>query len=63
MHGHVLSDFHKSDLEWVEKLLDALAKSAPMLVRGEDDKYQAEVMRLAPAAKADPRKPREEEST
>jgi PTH1 family peptidyl-tRNA hydrolase len=32
-------------------------------VIGDDDKYQAEVMRLAPAAKADPRKPREEESS
>ena len=57
VHGHVLSDFHKSDAEWVEKLLDAVAKSAPMLVQGDDDKYQAEVMRLAPAMKADPRKP------
>jgi PTH1 family peptidyl-tRNA hydrolase len=57
VHGHVLSDFHKSDLDWVEKLLDAVAKAAPMLVQGDDDKYQAEVMRLAPAAKADPRKP------
>ena len=57
VHGHVLSDFHKSDLEWVEKLLDAVAKAAPMLAQGDDDKYQAEVMRLAPAVRADPRKP------
>ncbi len=61
VHGHVLSDFHKSEREWVEKLLDAIVKAAPMLVCGEDDKYQAEVMRLAPAPKADPRKPREED--
>jgi len=57
VHGHVLSDFYKAELEWVEKLLDAVAKAAPMLARGEDDKYQAEVMRLAPAAKSNPRKP------
>lgn len=56
VQGHVLSDFHKSELEWVEKLLEAVAKAAPMLAKGEDDKYQAEVMRLAPAAKANPRK-------
>jgi len=56
VHGYVLSDFAKSDGEWVRKLLEACAKAAPMLVNGEDDKYQAEVMRLAPAAKADPRK-------
>ena len=57
VHAHVLSDFHKSELEWVGKLIDAAAKAAPLLAHGEDDKYQAEVMRLAPAAKADPRKP------
>jgi PTH1 family peptidyl-tRNA hydrolase len=52
VHGHVLSDFHKADAEWVAKLIEAVAKAAPMLVHGEDDKYQAEVMRLAPAEKA-----------
>src|SRR6185436_9167427 len=61
VHGHVLSDFAKSDAAWVEKLLDAVAKAAPMLAHGEDDKYQAEVMRLAPAAKAGGRGPREED--
>jgi peptidyl-tRNA hydrolase, PTH1 family len=60
VQGHVLSDFQKSELEGVEKLLDAVAKAAPLLARGEDDKYQAEVMRLAPAPKADPRKRGEE---
>jgi PTH1 family peptidyl-tRNA hydrolase len=57
VHGYVLSDFHKSDVDWVEALLSAVAQAAPHLVKGEDEKYQAEVMRLAPAAKADPRKP------
>lgn len=58
VHGHVLSDFHKADAEWVAKLIEAVAKAAPMLVHGEDDKYQAEVMRLAPAEKAGGRGPR-----
>lgn len=57
VHSYVLSDFAKTDAEWVSKLLDALVRAAPLLVKGEDDKYQAEVMRLAPAAKVDPRKP------
>jgi len=57
VHGYVLSDFAKSDADWVDKLLEASAKAAPLLIAGEDDKYQAEVMRLAPATKADPRKP------
>src|SRR6185436_2752316 len=52
VHGHVLSDFAKSDSDWVSKLLDAVVKAAPLLVQGDNDKYQAEVMRLAPAEKA-----------
>lgn len=56
VHGHVLSDFHKAELKWVEPLLQACADAAPLLVLGQDEKYQAEVMRLAPAEKADPRK-------
>jgi PTH1 family peptidyl-tRNA hydrolase len=55
VHGHVLSDFHKAELKWVEPLLQACADALPLLAMGEDEKYQAEVMRLAPAEKADPR--------
>jgi len=57
VHGYVLSDFCKADADWLGKLLDAVVKAAPLLVKGEDEKYQAEVMRLAPADKVDPRKP------
>ena len=53
--GHVLSDFHKVDQAWVETLLRACADALPLLVAGEDEKYQAEVMRLAPAEKSDPK--------
>jgi PTH1 family peptidyl-tRNA hydrolase len=56
VHGHVLSEFHKVDQKWVEPLIQALADAAPLLAAGEDEKYQTEVMRLAPAEKADPRK-------
>ena len=56
VHGHVLSDFHKAELKWVEPLLQACADALPLLAVGEDEKYQTEVMRLAPAEKADPRK-------
>jgi PTH1 family peptidyl-tRNA hydrolase len=55
VHGHVLSDFHKAELKWVEPLLIAVADALPLLAQGEDEKYQTEVMRLAPAEKADPR--------
>lgn len=60
VQGHVLSDFHKVELAWVADLLRACADAAPLLAAGEDEKYQAEVMRLAPAEKADPRKPTRE---
>ena len=53
--GHVLSDFHKVDQAWVEALTRACADALPMLIAGEDEKYQAEVMRLAPAEKSDPK--------
>ncbi len=53
--GHVLSDFHKVDLEWTRDLMAACAKALPLLAAGEDARYQAEVMRLAPSGKFDPR--------
>ena len=53
--GHVLSDFHKVDQVWVGALLDACAEALPLLMAGEDERYQAEVMRLAPSEKLDPR--------
>jgi len=53
--GHVLSDFHKVDADWVKGLIEACAKATPLLALGEDERYQAEVLRLAPAPKLDPR--------
>lgn len=53
--GHVLSDFHKVEQGWVEDMCRACAEALPLLAAGEDEKYQAEVMRLAPAEKLDPR--------
>lgn len=52
---HVLSDFSKFDQAWTEPLFDALARSLPYLVEGDDERYQTEVMRLAPAPKHDPK--------
>jgi len=53
--GHVLSDFHKVELGWARALMDACAEAAPLLAAGEDERYQAEVLRLAPAEKLDPK--------
>ncbi|MDP2214409.1 aminoacyl-tRNA hydrolase [Phenylobacterium sp.] len=59
VQGHVLSDFHKVEQAWLSELLRACAEAAPLLAAGEDEKYQAEVMRLAPADKADTRQQRQ----
>jgi PTH1 family peptidyl-tRNA hydrolase len=53
--GHVLSDFHKVEWPWVRALIDACAEALPLLAAGEDERYQAEVLRLAPAEKLDPK--------
>ena len=53
--GYVLSDFAKADQAWVAAMTDACADAAELLVKGEDERYQAEVLRLAPAEKAPPR--------
>jgi PTH1 family peptidyl-tRNA hydrolase len=61
--GHVLSDFSKTELAWARPLLEACAEALPLLAAGEDERYQAEVLRLAPAPKLDPRaKARDETS-
>lgn len=55
VHGYVLSDFHKADAPWVEAMLNAVADALPFAAMGDDERYQAEVMRLAPAPKFSPR--------
>jgi len=54
--GHVLSDFSKAEVQgWVKPLLEACAEALPLLAAGDDERYQAEGLRLAPAPKLDPR--------
>ena len=55
VHAHVLSDFHKAEQPWLEALLNACADALPFAVKGEDERYQGEVLRLAPAPKFSPR--------
>ena len=54
--GYVLSDFPKADTDWKNELIDACARSAHFLAEGNDERFQTEVLRLAPAPKSDPRK-------
>jgi peptidyl-tRNA hydrolase, PTH1 family len=43
VHHHVLSDFAKSDKEWVVPLLDAVAENAGMLLAGKEAEFQSKV--------------------
>ena len=52
---HVLGDFHKADLPWLEAMLRACADALPFALAGDDERYQGEVLRLAPAPKFSPR--------
>ena len=53
---HVLSDFHKVERrDWLDLLLRTLATELPYAVAGDDERYQAEVSRLAPADNYDSR--------
>ena len=55
VHAHVLGDFHKADKPWLDAMLQACADALPFAVKGDDERYQGEVMRLAPAPKFSPR--------
>ncbi len=61
VHHWVLSDFAKADRPWVDKLNEACVTALPFLLDGDMDRFQNEVMRLAPAPKHDPRKATEAE--
>ena len=52
---YVLSDFAKADEAWRDALIDACSRSLPLLFSDGDERYQTEVMRLAPAPKHDPK--------
>jgi len=43
VHSHVLSDFAKSEKEWVRALCDIIADNAELLARGEDSSFQNKV--------------------
>jgi len=55
VHAHVLGDFAKADQPWLEAMLNACADALPFAIKGDDERYQGEVMRLAPAPKFSPR--------
>lgn len=52
---YVLSDFSKADEVWRDALIAACSKALPLLFDANDERFQTEVMRLAPAPKNDPK--------
>jgi PTH1 family peptidyl-tRNA hydrolase len=54
--GHVLSDFHKVERDWLEPLLDAMADAAPLLARGDEAGFMNRVALLT----RPPKPPREQ---
>ncbi len=48
--GHVLGDFHKAELPWVEAMLAAIADAFDLLIGGDDGRFMNKVA-LATAAK------------
>ena len=48
VHNYVLSDFPKSELEWVKRTIDAIADAVPPLVEGDDSGFMTRVAYLAP---------------
>jgi peptidyl-tRNA hydrolase, PTH1 family len=43
VHRHVLGDFAKAELPWVETLCDVIADNAEFLARGEDASFQNKI--------------------
>lgn len=43
VHGYVLTNFPKADQVWVKALLEILPKTATLLVKGEDQRFQNDV--------------------
>jgi PTH1 family peptidyl-tRNA hydrolase len=39
VHGHVLSDFAKSDREWLNVLLDAISDNAELVAKGDENGF------------------------
>jgi len=58
VHGHVLSDFAKAEMPWVEALCAIIADNAELLIKGRDSTFQNKV-HLAMQAKGfgDPKAP------
>ena len=51
VHNHVLGDFAKADLAWVEALCGAIAANAGLLAKGADQEFQRKVQGVMDTAR------------
>jgi len=58
--GHVLKNFAKTDAEWVEKVLGALAEHAGLLIEGDDSTYMSKAAEAVTPPRA--KKPKQEDN-
>ena len=52
VHGYVLHDFAKSDEDWLDPLLEAVADAFPLMAEGEPEKFMTRVAMLTQPPKA-----------
>ena len=52
VHGYVLHDFAKSDEDWLDPLLEAVADAFPLMAEGEPEKFMTRVAMLTTPPKA-----------
>jgi PTH1 family peptidyl-tRNA hydrolase len=57
VHNHVLGDFSKQDMKWVEPELDAVAQALPALLAGRDSDFMSQVTMAVQQATGTGRKP------
>lgn len=50
--GHVLGNFARQDMPWVEALLDAVAEAAPLLAEGRPEEFMTRVALLTAEERA-----------
>ena len=55
VHGHVLSDFSKSEIDMAMKLVDGIADAAPLLSKGDADAFMSRVALMVNPPKHNPK--------
>jgi PTH1 family peptidyl-tRNA hydrolase len=53
VHGHVLGDFHKVDHEWLDPLLEDIARYADLMLTGDGSQFMNKLTGQSPAPKTE----------